>query len=217
MKPLTQCKNVIINKPRIFIEFKNINNNIIGTIVIELYREICPNGIDNIIEIIKKSTQKKIRVKDSDSFFYKKREFTNSKVYEMIYNNVISFGDIYNNDGSSGATIYDDKPVCIPEYEELLHDDIGVVSLIPYIEENLNYVDSNLSITLSKPNNTNNIKDLNGKYIVIGKVIRGIDILERINNMINPFAKRKYPEIIIGETGLYEPYKKTGRIRPIKK
>lgn len=185
------------------------DNESLGKLEIELYPEIFPLGVRNFLEIVKGSTYK-ISEKNIGPFTCEKevrRSYDGCVFFAKVYNNYIVSGDIYQNDGTSAGTIYDDQPI-YPIFGDYYyrHNLKGLVSLVSYKSDSgENLYDSTFMITLDEARPTNELGLLDNEQIVIGTVIKGLDILDKINALIKPFAGKKYPNIIIKSAGIISP------------
>lgn len=174
-----------------------------GRILIKLFRDVFPAGVDNFIGIASGNTYR-IEKKGCGKYQYIKeirRTYEGCKFFRMSYDNFMVSGDIYNNNGTSAGTIFDDDPIPVIFGDSyILHDQKGLISLVPYYDENgEKYYDSTFMITLD---NCRVCNELDSDQIVIGKIDSGIDIIDKINKMIKPFAGRKYPVFTIGLCGI---------------
>jgi cyclophilin family peptidyl-prolyl cis-trans isomerase len=199
----------------------SLKGEIIGRIYIRLYRDVFPAGVENFVKVAAGNTFRVIK-KGIGRYKYKKeirRTYEGCKFFHFLYNNYIISGDIYNNNGTSAGTIYNDEPIP-PEFGEYYypHETKGLVSLIPFKDEATGklFYDSTFMITLDdiKPNNL--LKELDNDQIVIGQVYDGIDILDKMNEMIKPYARRKYPTFEISKCDIYRKSVGGRRIRPIR-
>ena len=129
-------------------------------------------------------------------------------------------GDIYNNNGSNAGTIYCDKPIpaCFGDYY-YRHDTKGLVSLVPFKDEATGklFYDSTFMVTLDNSKPSNLLCELNCDQIVIGQIYDGLCVLDKMNELIKPYAGRKYPEFIIGRSDVYRKRGFNRRIRPMSK
>ncbi len=192
----------------------------LGRLYIRLFRDSFPAGVENFVKIAGGRTYKIVK-KGSGHYGYTKqirRTYDGCKFFHMSHNNYIVSGDIYNNNGTSAGTIYCDKP--IPgEFGEFFypHEAKGLISLVPFRDEATGrlYYDSSFMITLDDVKPSNVLADLDTDQIVIGHVYSGIDILDKMNEMIKPFAGRKYPNFVISKSDVHRASNGNRRIRPI--
>lgn len=196
-----------------------LNEEVFGRIYIKLYREVFPAGVENFYHIASNSTYR-IQTKTSGKRNFKKgtlRTYEGNKFFNLRYNNYVVTGDIYQNNGNSAGTIYCDQPIppCFGNFY-YPHDVKGLISLIPFKDATTGqlFYDSTFMITLDNVKPTNMLTELNCDQIVIGQIYDGIDVIDKMNNLIRPYAGRKYPAFKIGETGIYRNAN-TGR-RPIQ-
>ena len=194
----------------------------LGRLYIRLFRDVFPAGVENFVKIAAGRTYRVLR-KGNGKFQYKKetkRTYRGCKFFHFLYDNYIISGDIYNNNGSNAGTIYTDQPIPA-DFGEFYypHETKGLVSLIPFKDEatgKLMY-DSTFMITLDDANPNNTLSDLDTDQIVIGEVYNGLDVLDRMNQLLKPYAGRKYPEFIIGNSDIYRKRDGNRRIRPEKR
>jgi len=197
-----------------------LKGNLIGRIQIRLFRDVFPAGVENFVKIANGQTYKVIK-KGNGQFIYTKdvrRTYDNCKFYHFLHNNYIISGDIYNNDGTNAGTIYCDQPIPAIFGEFYYpHEIKGSVSLIPFKDEITGkiFYDSTFMIMLDDVKPTNILKDLDTDQIVIGQVSSGMDILDKMNLMIKPYAGRKYPDFTIIKSGTFNKRGGSRRMRPI--
>lgn len=192
----------------------------IGRILIKLFRDVFPAGVENFIKI---ATGKTYRVtkKGGSHFKYNKetrRTYDGCNFHHFLHNNYLISGDIYNNNGTSAGTIYEDKPIPA-EFGEYYypHEAKGLVSLIPFKDDVTGkiFYDSTFMITLDDVKPSNVLSELDADQIVIGHVYSGMDVLDKINKMIQPYARRKYPKFVISKCDIYRNQQGKHRNRPI--
>lgn len=195
------------NNPVVYMDI-SLKGEILGRIHIRLFRDVFPAGVENFVRIASGETYRVIQ-KGMGRYRYKKesqRSYDGSKFYNFLYNNYIVGGDIYSNNGTTAGTIYEDKPIPA-DFGEFYypHDAKGLVSLVPFRDEasGQTYYDSTFMITLDNPKPSNVIRELDTDQIVIGQVMRGMEIIDKMNQLIKPYAGRKYPEFTIARAGVY--------------
>jgi len=198
----------------------SLQGEILGRIMIRLFRDVFPAGVENFVKIAGGRTYK-ITKKGTGRFKYTKqirRTYDGCKFFHFLHNNYIVSGDIYNNNGSNAGTIYNDKPIPA-DFGEFYypHEAKGLVSLVPFRDEETGrlFYDSTFMITLDDIKPTNNLGDLDNDQIVIGQVYSGLDVLDKMNQLIKPFAGRKYPTFIISKSDVNRKQNGNKRIRPV--
>jgi len=197
-----------------------LNEEIIGRIFIILYRDVFPAGVENFYRIASNKTYR-IENRGAGKYMYKKetlRTFSGCKFFHMKFNNYVVSGDIYNNNGSGAGTIYYDKPIPAdfgPCYHP--HDDRGLVSLIPFEDAQTGqiYYDSTFMITLDHPKPSNVLSELDENQIVIGQIYNGTYVIDRMNELIIPYAGRRYPNFKIGRSDVFRNATSGLRIRQL--
>jgi len=156
-------------------------------VVIALFGEAAPNSVNNFAALAKGNYR-------GDPKF----GFKGTKIHKVIPDFIIQGGDITSEDGSGGKSIYgpyfNDEPFIHG------HSGPGYVSLA-----NKGVPDTNNSqffIILQRS------RWLNGKHVVFGKVIEGMDVVEKIGNL--EYDDVGVPKVLvtIEDCGLirHEPY-----------
>jgi cyclophilin family peptidyl-prolyl cis-trans isomerase len=188
-----------------------IKEEVIGRIFIRMFREVFPAGVENFIRIAGGRT---IRTEEKGQGKYKFRKeiirtYSGSKFFNFSHRNYIVAGDIYNNDGSRAGTIYDDEPIP-PLLGNYFYDHslMGLVSLVPFHDEQTGeiFYDSTFMITLDFAKPSNILNELNRDQIVIGQIYQGMEVIAKINQLLVPYAGRRYPDIYIGNCGIHRSY-----------
>lgn len=198
----------------------NLKGETIGRIQIRLFRDVFPAGVENFVKIAGGRTYQIIK-KGTNRFPYKqekRRSYEGCKFFRFMYNNYLISGDIYKNNGTSAGTIYNDEPIpsSFGEYY-YPHEVKGMVSLVPYKDEATGklFYDSTFMIILDDIKPTNIMGLLDQDQIVIGHIYSGMDVLDKMNQMIKPFAGRKYPDFVIGKCDVIRKRQGNYRRRPI--
>lgn len=204
--------------PMVFMDI-SLKGDLLGRIQIRLFRDVFPAGVENFYKIVGGKTYK-VEKKGTGQYKYKKeicRTYEGCKFFNFLHNNYVIAGDIYSNNGTSAGTIYCDNPIPADFGEYYYpHEAKGLVSLIPYKDETSGklFYDSTFMITLDDVKPSNVLDSLDKDQIVIGQVSSGLDVLDKMNELIKPYAGRKYPEFIISKCDVYRANVKGKRIRP---
>lgn len=196
-----------------------LNNENMGRLYIRLFRDVFPAGVENFIRIAAGNTYRVVK-NGNGKYTYKKeikRTYEGCKIFRFLHNNYLVCGDIYNNDGTNAGTIYSDQPIA-PVFGDFYypHETKGLVSLVPYHDETTGrlFYDSTFMITLDDIKPSNILHDLDQDQIVIGQIYDGLDVLDKMNQLIKPYARRRYPRFVIGETGVYRKNSNNRRMPP---
>ena len=151
----------------------SINNHDEGKIIIKLFDKVTPKTCNNFRTLCDKKT------------------YANSPFHRIIKDFMIQGGDYTNHDGTGGRSIYGNK--FEDENFDLKHDR-------PYLLSMANSgPDSNGSqffITTSKT------PHLDGKHVVFGEVIEGIDLIDRLNNVNTDREDQPNDKIMISDCGI---------------
>lgn len=183
----------------------SIDGLLCGRLVIKLFRDVFAAGVENFFHLAVGDTQ---CIADNDyckhSPNYPIRSYLHCKAFRFLHNSYLMFGDIYQNNGKTAGTIYEDQPIppIFGDYY-LPHNTKGLISLVPFMDDHQCYYDSTFMITLADSKLTNSRLELDKNQVVIGQVCYGLEVLDKINKLITPHAGRKYPQITISRSGAY--------------
>jgi len=160
--------NNLYNK-NVYLDIK-INNNI-ERIDIELFNDIVPKTAKNFYELCKN------------------KAYQNTKFHRLVKDFCLQGGDITNNNGTGGVSIY--GKTFEDENFNIKHTDPGLLSMA---NNGPNTNNSQFFITLNKTD------WLDGKHVVFGKIKSNLNILNKIQelNIINESPK---DDIIIVDCG----------------
>lgn len=204
--------------PVVFMDI-TLKEECLGRIYIKLFRDVFPAGVENFVRIASGQTFRSEK-KGSGPYKYSKeirRTFDGSKFYNFLFNNYLVGGDIYNNDGSNAGTIYCDQPIppCFGDFY-YPHDRKGLVSLVPFRDDSTGqvYYDSTFMITLDDGRPSNLMSEMDCDQVVIGQVYDGLCVLDRMNQLIKPYAGRRYPEFVIARADVQRTGNSSRRKRP---
>lgn len=191
-----------------------VNEKEMGRLVIKLYRDLFPEGVQNFVSICQGNTNQQIPTGYQDQPIWKttRRSFDGCVCYRYQYDGYLLSGDIYHNNGSSAGTIYDDAPISAPDPDRYIpHEMAGLISLVPQTprpnesESSIHQYDSTFLITLAAPSADVQAK-LDRDQIVIGHVVQGLEVLAAINQEISPLQtggeQRRRISVIIRESGI---------------
>ncbi|KAM7536992.1 hypothetical protein Aperf_G00000068465 [Anoplocephala perfoliata] len=151
-----------------------------GRIVIGLFGEVVPKTVANFKAFAEGYE------KNGTIYGYAGTIF-----YSVLSKVLIEGGDVTNGDGTGGFSIYGDK--FDDENFELKHDDKGHVSMA---SKAINSNKSQFLITLTKT------PWLDGCEVLFGKVIEGMDVVEKIGRVETGFRSRPLVEVKIASSGV---------------
>ncbi|RHY22642.1 hypothetical protein DYB32_009447 [Aphanomyces invadans] len=159
-------------RPRAFLDVK-IGNTEPEKVVIELASDIVPKTASNFLELVKSG------------------KYKNTPFHLVQKNNYVSGGDITHGNGqggmtASGARYFDDENFA------LRYTEPGVVGMA---NSGVNTNGSQFFIT-SKP-----MPHLNGRNVAFGKVVDGLDVVRKIENVYSVKGK-PLTEVVVVDCGL---------------
>ena len=162
-----------------------LKDPLVGRIEIELFFEVVPLTCFNFYEICRLN------------------KYKNCLVHRIIHDFMIQSGDITNNDGTGGLSIYGET--FNDENFTLLHDKIGTVAMAnsgtkidPHSGESKGTNSSQFYITL-KPT-----PHLNNKHVVFGNVTKGIEIVRELGMEMTDIEDKPTRKIYIIKSGIVD-------------
>lgn len=187
----------------------SLKGEIIGKLLIRLYREAFPAGVENFVRIASGKTYR-IEHKGIGKYKYTKeirRTYEGCKFFSFLYNNYAITGDIYKNNGTDAGSVFCDSPIpskCLgPIY--FPHDRKGLITLVPFTNEKTGeiFYDSTFAILLDDIKPSNNLAELNCNHVVIGQIYSGLEVVDKMNKLFFPYAGRSYPLFTCAKVGVF--------------
>lgn len=199
---------------RVYLDL-SLDGRPLGRIYITLWPDSFPEGVENLIGLIRGSTYYRQPVTDEPSptslapppvrYESRPRTLVGSRFHQIVWNEYLLGGDIYQGRGTMAATIWADRPFPPPSTgTQYAHDQPYLVSLVPRRDPEtgeLSY-DSTLMITLSAATEDTLLSSLVEDQVAIGQVTGGAVYLEEINTRSRPLANRRPAEVRITGAGL---------------
>ena len=161
----------------IFFKIKIGNDSEIHQLVFELYDDIVPMTCKNF---------RILATKGFNNNLYK-----NSIFHRIIKDFMIQGGDIINQDGTGSISIFGNK--FEDENFNLSHDKEGLLSMA---NSGPNTNGSQFFIT------TTECKHLDKKHVVFGRVIRGMNVVHKIENLSTDSSGKPYQTVKILDSGI---------------
>ena len=144
-------------------------------VIVECFNDIVPKTAKNFIELCKR------------------KKYVNTKFHRIVKDFVIQGGDYENGDGSGGKSIYGET--FDDENFELKHSEEGLISMA---NSGPNTNGSQFFINLKANNH------LDGKHVVFGKVVNGMDRIYQISSVDVDFSDAPLDDIYIKACGEYK-------------
>ncbi|TCD62921.1 Peptidyl-prolyl cis-trans isomerase B [Steccherinum ochraceum] len=166
---------------QVYFDMKDSTGTEFGRMVIGLYGQDAPKTVENFRALCTS------KLSDGTTIDY---GYKNSIFHRVIKGFMIQGGDFDHGDGTGGKSIYGDT--FEDENLKIPFDSAGLVAMANKGEDTNG---SQFFITTA-------VTDwLNGKHVIFGKVITGMDILNRIQNVETDSRDRPRQDIIIGDCG----------------
>jgi len=186
----SQPQTIREKRPKCFLEI-TLKKRLLGRIIIELFGDVTPITVENFRCLC--TGEKGISAVSGRPLHFK-----GSRFHKIIPGKIIQGGDITKGNGSGGDSIYNqDGDGCFPDENfKLKHDRPGLVSMAHRSHE----AGKNCSQFFFTSNPS---PKLDGKHVVFGRVIAGIDIVTKLESMGSQSGKPIY-EVEITDCGELE-------------
>ncbi|KXS97539.1 hypothetical protein AC579_567 [Pseudocercospora musae] len=154
----------------------------LGRIKMELFADITPRTAENFRQFCTGETKNHLG---------KPLGYKGSKFHRVIKDFMLQGGDFLNGDGTGSASIYGTSSFADENFE-LRHDREGLLSMANS-GPNTNGCQFFIT-TVPTPH-------LNGKHVVFGKVVDGLDVVKKIENVRTRPGDRPQQDVVIAQCG----------------
>lgn len=155
---------------------------------LELYASECPLAVENFKALC---TGSKGKSKQSGKMLH----YKGIRFHRCVSDFVIQGGDVTHENGSGGESIYGKKFKDEQKGLKMKHDTAGVVGMC---NSGKNSNTSQFYFTLGPQ------AKLNGKHVVIGRVVEGMDVLQRVNKEAGTKDGEPKVSVVVAACGLVE-------------
>ncbi|GMH53420.1 hypothetical protein TrST_g1286 [Triparma strigata] len=169
------------DNPKVYFDMKQ-GDEALGRIVMQVYEDIVPKTAKNFIQLC---TGEAGKTKDGVDLCYKGSTF-----HRVIKDFMIQGGDFTNHNGTGGVSIYGEK--FDDENFDLLHTEAGQLSMA---NAGPGTNGSQFFIT------SRDTPHLDGKHVVFGKVVEGMDIVRKIEDVEKGESDKPKVDIVIEDCG----------------
>jgi len=159
-------------RPRAYMNFRSEEEDL-GKIVFELADDVAPKSVQNFVMLCTGENEHNYTYKKSSIHFVKK-DF------------IIQAGDVTGNNGESGHAAFSSRYFDDENYI-LQHGERGILSLA---NSGVHRNNSQFFITLAPQ------KQLDGRAVSIGRVVEGLDVLEKLENLFTVDMKPLSPVLV---------------------
>ncbi|KAL0488672.1 peptidyl-prolyl cis-trans isomerase [Acrasis kona] len=173
-----------INYPHVYFDL-SVNKEHVGRLLIKLDKHTTPKTAENFRALC--TGEMGICPRTNKPLYYK-----GSKIHRIIPGLLIQGGDIVEGNGIGSVSIYDGKP--FEDENFTLKHGIGTLSMAGVDNE----PDTNgcqFFISTSKA------QDYNGKHVVFGKVIEGMDVIKKLDIHGNSIGEIVTADVVVEDCG----------------
>ncbi|SJK86265.1 Cyclophilin type peptidyl-prolyl cis-trans isomerase/CLD [Babesia microti strain RI] len=144
--------------PRVFMDIR-VNEKTFKTVIV-LFEDTVPMAVKNFIGLCKGDNENK------------KLKYKGNKFHKLVPGVLVQGGDVINNDGTGGMSIYGEAFI-----DESFNDQFATKGIVGMANTGPNTNLSQFFITLSPQ------PSMNGKNVVIGKIVEGLELLDEIKTV----------------------------------
>ncbi|KZV77207.1 hypothetical protein PENSPDRAFT_568449 [Peniophora sp. CONT] len=181
-------------RPRVFMDYSS-GGELLGRVIFELYNDIAPKTVENFRALC--TGEKGASPLSGAPLYYK-----GSPIHRIIPDFMIQGGDFTKQNGTGGESIYG-----APFDDENLTTPMDAEGLLCMANKGPDTNGSQFFITLRPA------PHLNGKHVVFGRVIRGFDVVRKVEAVPTGTKDRPVTPVVVsscGELELKRPPPKQG-------
>ncbi|EME38363.1 hypothetical protein DOTSEDRAFT_140891 [Dothistroma septosporum NZE10] len=153
----------------------------LGRIKMELFADVTPKTAENFRQFCTGETKNHLG---------RPQGYKGSKFHRVIKDFMLQGGDFMNGDGTGSATIYGTKSFADENFT-LRHDQPGLLSMA---NSGPNSNGSQFFITCTAT------PHLNNKHVVFGKVVEGMDVVRKIEN-VRTTREKPNQDVVVAQCG----------------
>jgi cyclophilin family peptidyl-prolyl cis-trans isomerase len=189
-------------RPKVFLEIE-LHKRKLGRIVLELFGDVVPVTVENFRCLCTGE-------KGASAVSGKPLHYKGCRFHKIIPGKFVQGGDIVHGNGRGGDSIYNqDGDACFPDESfKLKHDRPALISMSHRNGEAGKNASQFFFTSAAAPK-------LDGKHVVFGRIIQGVDILSKLESSGTPSGKPLF-ESIISDCGEIESEAMKTRKRKFK-
>ncbi|KAI7895044.1 cyclophilin [Mucor mucedo] len=158
-----------------------------GKVVIDLMEKECPKTCENFVQLC---VGGKVGKSSKKPLFFK-----GTRMFRLVKDFMVQGGDVTRGDGSGGDSIYngkfnDEKPGLAKKFNK--------AGLLAMANSGKNSNTSQFFMTLGDKHPQ--FEKINGKYVIFGQVVEGLDVLQQINQ-VNEIKENPQETITVTDCG----------------
>jgi cyclophilin family peptidyl-prolyl cis-trans isomerase len=164
-----------------------------GRIEIELASDVVPKTVDNFIRLVTNGSSKLIENLALDTNIASSSGYKGTKFHQIQKQVVLVGGDVEDSQGEMSHSAYKERFIAEENFI-IPHSEKGLVSMVSV---GVGTTGSQFAISLNPIGNPH----FNGRWVVFGRVVKGMDVLDKIQKVFT-FRGAPSSDIVISDCGV---------------